>query len=95
MDKWIKHKGITTIKLGEDSFDLKISNSELPQFIELSKLLGRTGGELNTKINELISDLCVNGLINANEGIDKEVINTFVKENQFKLTIALLKWLNE
>jgi len=91
---WKKYSGSIEIKVGEDVFNMKISNKQAPTYIELTKILGEKK-ELTAESFSLIQKLCVEGLIDANPEENAADIQEFVDNNGILLVNIVMKHLYE
>jgi hypothetical protein len=91
---WKKYSGLMTVKVGEDTFEMRISNNQAPTYIALTKVLGEKK-ELTAESFNLITKLCVEGLIDANPGEAVADIEEFVKNNAVLLVNTVMKHLYE
>jgi len=96
MSKWKKHKGIIEVKMGEDIFNMKLENEQLPRFFRIANAMNRGG--MDAGVNKEMLSLCKDALKVGNPNdkeLTNEVLDMFVKDNGFKLVMALMKVLGE
>jgi hypothetical protein len=88
--KWLR-KGEITFKLDEDEYKAKLTNKELPLFLDMSrKMRGNKGDEISEELSQVLLELCRRGLKNANPDLDSAIIDAFVTENSFRVTLAFM-----
>jgi len=93
-NKWKKYNGIISVKIGEDSFDMHVSNEELPQFFQISKEINSAKGEITNSISKLLLDMCKRSLKRVNSEVPEEDINSFADANGFTLVTQLFSALS-
>lgn len=88
-EKWSKYKGIITIDIGGDKFDMLVSNKEIPAFFKLSKEMNDNDNELTELATDLLLNMCKRSLKRANPEVNEDEINAFADANGFKLVMKL------
>jgi len=94
-DKWRRHKGILTFKIGDDEFTMKPTIDHVAEYF--SKIKARFGkidpsvlNEYQAEILKIAKEVSVKAMKEANPEISEEVIKEFVENNSIIVTQTFL-----